>query len=464
MDASFSNAIEFMSTADKPTRDGLIRQLGLNDCIAIVMGTMIGSGIFLVPGSIANQLHSFGAVMLLWLVGGVLSVFGALSLGELGAAIPAAGGLYVYLTRAYGRSMGFLYGWTVLVFIHSGMIATMAVGFGTYVAPVLHLSSVGQKILQIGCILALTAIHCLGVALGKTVQNVLTASKVIGLCVMVVLLVSHGSFARLGVNFWPQHVSLGNISAFGVALIAVLWAYDGWHLVSLTAGETKNAGRVLPLSLLIGTGLTALIYIAANVSYYMVLDPAVMRTSNRVAAVATTAAIGPVASGILTGLIALAILGAMNGNVFTTPRITWAMSRDGLFFRALGHTNRRFHTPDTALIVHGVWASILTLIGSFQELFTYVIFMAWISYGLAVAAVIVLRVKEPQLARPYRCPWYPYAPIAFLIATVCLTLNTIVTDPKHSLVGLALALCGLPMYFLFRYLNAWSAPEPVSVP
>ena len=451
-----------MAVLDKPNSDALVRQLGLNDCIAIVMGTMIGSGIFLVPGSIANQLHSFGAVMLLWIAGGMLSVFGALSLGELGAAIPAAGGLYVYLTRAYGRSVGFLYGWTVLVFIHSGMIATMAVGFGTYVAPVFHLSSAAQKCLQVGCILMLTAIHCRGVALGKTVQNALTASKVIGLCTMVVLLLWHGSLARLSGNLWPQSVSLANVSAFGVALIAVLWAYDGWHLVSLTAGETKKAGQVLPLSLLIGTGLTALIYMAANLSYYMVLDAAHIRTSNRVAAVATTAAAGRVASGVLTGLIALAILGAMNGNVFTTPRITWAMSRDGLLFRALGHTNQRFHTPDTALIVHGVWASILTLIGSFQELFTYVIFMAWISYGLAVAALIVLRVKEPQLVRPYRCPWYPFAPVAFLAATACLILNTIVTDPKHSLVGLALALCGLPMYFLFKYLNGSRAVEPIS--
>ena len=451
-----------MGTQEESNTNGLVRRLGLGDCIAIVMGTMIGSGIFLVPGSIANQLHSFGAVMLLWIAGGVLSVFGALSLGELGAAIPAAGGLYVYLTRAYGRSAGFLYGWTVLVFIHSGMIATMAVGFGTYVAPLFHLSPIGQRCLQIGCILTLTIIHCLGVGLGKTVQNVLTASKVVGLCLMIVLLLSHGSFARLSANLWPRHVSMGNVSAFGVALIAVLWAYDGWHLVSLTAGETKNPARVLPLSLLLGTGVTALIYIAANVSYYLVLDPAVIRTSNRVAAVATEAAFGPVASVILTGLIAMAILGAINGSVFTTPRITWAMSRDGLFFRALGHTNRRFHTPDAALIVHGVWASILTLIGSFQELFTYVIFMAWISYGLAVAAVIVLRRREPHLPRPYRCPWYPYAPVAFLIATACLTLNTIVTDPKHSLLGLALALCGLPTYFLFKYLNRWNAVEPVS--
>jgi APA family basic amino acid/polyamine antiporter len=431
----------------------LIRELGVGDCIAIVMGTMIGSGIFLVPGSIAQELNSFGSVILLWITGGVLSLFGALSLGELGAAMPEAGGLYVYLTRAYGRPMGFLYGWTVLVFIHSGMIATMAVGFGTYVAPVLHLTAIGQGCLQIGCILTLTAVHCLGVRLGKTVQNILTGAKVIGLCLLVVLLLSHGSFARLHDSFWPHDAGTLNLSAFGIALIAVLWAYDGWHLVSLTAGETKDAARTLPRALFAGTGITALIYIATNVAYYSVLDPAAIRSSNRVAAVATTQAIGPVASVILTGLIAIAILGAMNGNVFTTPRITWAMSRDGLFFQVFGRTNRRFQTPAAAIIAHGIWAAVLTLIGSFQELFTYVIFLAWISYGLAVAAVIVLRVKQPDLTRPYRCPGYPFAPLAFLLATAFLTLNTIVTDPKHALIGLGLALCGLPMYVLFRFLN-----------
>jgi APA family basic amino acid/polyamine antiporter len=400
-------------------------------------------------------------VILLWITGGVLSLFGALSLGELGAAMPEAGGLYVYLTRAYGRTMGFLYGWTVLVFIHSGMIATMAVGFGTYVAPVFHLSVIGRDCLQIGAIVALTCVHCLGVKLGKTVQNILTGAKVIGLCLLVVLLLSHGSFARLHHNFWPHGGEILNLSAFGIALIAALWAYDGWHLVSLAAGEIKDASRTLPRALFAGTGITALIYIAANVAYYSVLDPAAIRSSNRVAAVATTQAIGPFASVILTGLIAIAILGAMNGNIFATPRITWAMSRDGLFFKVFGRTNQRFHTPAAAIIVHGIWASVLTLIGSFQELFTYVIFLAWISYGLAVAAVIVLRVKQPDLPRPYRCPGYPYAPVAFLLATTFLTLNTIVSDPKHSLIGLGLALCGLPMYLLFRFLNRKESMERV---
>ncbi len=433
--------------------DHLIRQLGLGDCVAIVMGTMIGSGIFLVPGSIAQQLPSFAAVVLLWITGGALSLFGALSLGELGAAIPAAGGLYVYLTRAYGRAMGFLYGWTVLVFIHTGTIATMAVGFGTYLAPVLRLSSAGQKFLQIGCILVLTAIHCRGVKLGKTVQNALTGAKVGGLCLMVVLLFAHGSYARFADNFWPHSGSTANLSAFGIAVIAALWAYDGWHVVSFTAGEVKDASRTLPLGLLIGTGLTALIYIAANMSYYAVLPSSTIRSSNRVAAIAVSQAAGPVASGLLTGLITVAILGAINGNIFTTPRITWAMARDGLFFRVFGRTNPRFHTPDAAIIVQGIWASVLTLIGSFQELFTYVIFMAWISYGLAVAAVLVLRIKEPDLPRPYRCPWYPYAPIVFLLATAGLIINTVLTDPKHLLLGLGLALCGLPLYSLFRVLN-----------
>ncbi len=428
----------------------LIRQLGLQDSIAIVMGTMIGSGIFLVPGPIARQLHSLSSVILVWLVGGALSLFGALSLGELGAMFPSAGGLYVYLLHAYGRGMGFIYGWTAFVLINTGSIATMAVGLGTYVAPVLHLSYASQRVLQIASIGALTAIQCFGVKLGKSVQNLLTAAKVGGLGFMVIFLLSHGSLHRLGTNFWPAPDARLAVGAVGIALIATLWAYDGWHVVSFTAGEIKDASRTLPLSLLIGTLLTVIIYVVANVSYYAVLEPAAIRSSDRVAAVAMSHVMGPAASGILNVLIIMSILGAMNGNIFTTPRITWAMARDGLFFRIFGRVSPRYHTPNVAIAFQGIWASLLTLIGSFQDLFTYVMFVAWIFYGLSVAAVVILRVRRPELHRPYRCPGYPYAPALFLVATVCLIGSTVVGDPKHSLLGICLAACGLPLYLVFR--------------
>lgn len=429
---------------------GLLRQLGLRDSIAIVMGTMIGSGIFLVPGPIARELPSLASVILVWLIGGALSMFGALSLGELGAMFPAAGGLYVYLLHAYGRGLGFIYGWTVLILIHTGTIATMAVGLGTYVAPLFHLSPLSQKILQIGAIAVLTTVQCLGVALGKSVQNLLTAAKVGGLGFMIIFLLSHGSMDRLARHFLAGPNSRFTLSAFGIALIATLWAYDGWHVVSFTTGEMKNPSRNLPLSLFIGTLLTVMIYVAANISYYAVLESAAIRSSDRVAGLAMSQVDTTQATNILSALIILSIFGAMNGSIFTTPRITWAMARDGLFFRVFGRVNPQYHTPDVAIILQGAWASVLTLIGSFQDLFTYVMFMAWIFYGLSVAAVVVLRIRRPDLRRPYRCPGYPYAPALFLIATTVLIVNTIIADPKHSLFGICLALCGLPLYFVFR--------------
>jgi len=441
-----------MSAADTATTSSsnLIRQLGVRDSIAIVMGTMIGSGIFLVPGPIARELYPLASVILVWLVGGALSMFGALSLGELGAMFPSAGGLYVYLVHAYGRGLGFVYGWAVLVLIHTGMIATMAVGLGTYIAPLFGLSILGQKALQIGAIGILTVIQCLGVKLGKSVQNLLTAAKVGGLAFMVVLLFWHGSTDRLTRNFWPASNSGFALAGFGIALIATLWAYDGWHVVSFTAGEVKNPARTLPLSLFVGTLLTVVIYVIANIAYYAVLEPAAIRSSDRVAGLAMSQVSRGQATNFIFFLIILSILGAMNGSIFTTPRVTWAMAREGLFFRVFGRVNPRYHTPDVAIMFQGVWASLLTLIGSFQDLFTYVIFMAWIFYGLSVAAVIVLRIRRPELPRPFRCPGYPYAPALFLIATAALIANTVVADPKHALLGICLALCGFPLYFVFR--------------
>jgi basic amino acid/polyamine antiporter, APA family len=430
----------------------LLRQLGLLDSAALVMGVIIGSGIFLVPGSIARQVSSLSAVIAVWVFGGLLSVLGGLALAELGASLPKAGGLYIYIERAYGRFAGFVYGWMGLAIINSGSVATMAAGAGTYVASVLHLSTIQQKIFQVALLLFFTTINCLGVTLGKWVQNVLSSIKLGGLLVMTILLFAHGNWANLTSNLWPASGKLG-ISAFGIALIGVLWAYDGWHTLSFVAGEVKNPTRNIPGSLILGTVACMVVYVLANIAYYSVLDPAAIRSSDRVAAVAVSTAWGGKAAMVLTVLISLSIMGAINGSTFATPRATMAMANDGLFFRLFGRVSPRFHTPIIALIAHGIWASLLTLIGTFQELFTAVIFTAWIFYGLSVLGVIVLRVREPNLERPYKCPMYPIPPLLFVGATLWIVGNTIVTDFKHALSGLILIALGAPLYFLFRALN-----------
>lgn len=428
----------------------LLRQLGLLDSAALVMGVIIGSGIFLVPGSIARQVSSLAAVIGVWVFGGILSILGGLALAELGASLPNAGGLYLYIERAYGRFAGFVYGWMGLAIINSGSVATMAAGAGTYVASIAHLSIIQQKVFQVVILLFFTAINCLGVKLGKWVQNCLSLIKLGGLLIMTVFLFAHGSLSNVTGNFWPTSGGL-NVSAFGIALIGVLWAYDGWHTLSFVAGEVKNPTKNIPASLALGTIACMVVYVLANLAYYSVLSPAAIRSSDHVAAIAVSTAWGGKSAMVLTILICLSILGAINGSTFATPRATMAMANDGLFFRAFGRVSPRFHTPVTALIAHGVWAALLTLMGTFQELFTAVIFTAWIFYGLSVLGVIVLRVREPQLPRPYQCPMYPVTPLLFVLATMWIVGNTIVTDFKHAMMGLALIVIAFPLYLVFRF-------------
>ena len=436
-------------TREQERQAGLVRKLGLLDSAALVIGVIIGSGIFLVPGSVAGQLESLLAVIGVWVAGGVLSIFGGLALAELGASLPTAGGLYVYIERSYGRFAGFIYGWMGLAIVNTGSVATMAVGAGSYVAPLAHFSPVEQKLFQIALIAFFTTINCFGITLGKWVQNALSLTKLGGLGLMIVFLLGHGNSTRLTTHLWSPVQGL-HLAPFGIALIGVLWAYDGWHVISFAAGEVKNPTRNIPGSLILGTLACVVVYVLANVAYYSVLDPSAIRASDRVAAVAVGTAMGSGAASILTILIVISILGAINGSTFSTPRATMAMARDGLFFRAFGWISPRYHTPTTALVIHGIWAAALTLMGSFQDLFTAVIFTAWIFYGLAVLGVIVLRLKEPHLPRPYTCPWYPVPPVLFVTATTWIVLNTIVTDWKRAFSGLGLMALGAPLYLLFR--------------
>ncbi len=418
---------------------------------------MIGSGVFLMAGSIAREVGSVAAVVAVWSIGGLMSLAGALSLGELGAALPAAGGLYVYLVEAYGSAMGFIYGWSALSLIYAGSIATMAAAIGFYVAPLLGLTHPEQKLLQVLCIAFFTIVNSLGVSWGKRVQNTLTAVKVAGLAVMIAVLYVGGSTSRLRIHLFTSNVP-GHAVAFGVALIAVLWAYDGWHIVSFTAGEIRDPGRTLPRALLVGTLLTTGIYLLANVAYYAVLQPSAIRATDRVAAIAVQHVLGPHAGLAISILIIVSILGAMNGVILGAPRVNLAMARDGLFFRQFARVSRHSHAPVVATVALGAWAALFTLIGSFQELFTSYVFTSWIFYGLAVAAVIVLRRRRPALERPYLCPLYPLTPIFFVAASIGIVATDFAVNFRQAVLGVGLILLGFPLYFLFRYIERDRAP------
>ena len=444
------------TSSDKDTK--LLHELGFRDAVALVAGTVIGSGIFLVPNSVANQLSSFSVVLLAWLTGGLLTIFGALALGELGAAFPGAGGLYVYLRHAYGRPVGFLYGWGLLTLIQSGSLATLAVAFRIYMGHFVQFTLLQQKVTGVVFILILTGVNCLGVRSGKGVQNLFTILKFGGLALMIGILFLRGHFTLLTADLWPQSPLHLHAPQFGIALIAILWAYEGWHMVSFTAGEFKNVQRDLPRGLMYGTLIVAVTYVLANFAYYCVLTPAQIQQTERVAATAVGSVSGSTAVLLISILILISIIGASNGVILTGPRVYYAMAKEGLFFTGFGKVSSRFRAPVLAILVQGVWASCLTLLGTFQELFTYVIFTAWIFYGLAGLAVIILRIRKPEIERPFRVPCYPWLPALFTLAAMGMTLNAIVASPVHALIGIGLILTGLPVYFFFIALRRHPLP------
>jgi APA family basic amino acid/polyamine antiporter len=426
----------------------LRKELSLFDIVAIVVGTVIGSGIFLIPSFIAAQLDSLKTILLAWVVGGILTLFGALSLAELGSMYPEAGGLCTYLRQAYGSLPAFLYAWGLLLMIHSGSIAALAVGFGLYLGQMLPLGPIEQKGMSVLCILALTVVSCVGIRSGKRVQTVIAVAKIGGLALMIFLL----SVKSPHPFRWMGSVPNANavpLAGFGIALIAVLWAYEGWHVVSFVAGEMNRPQLDLPRGLLCGNAIVMIVYIVANLAYYHALLPGEIRHSDAVAALAAGKLFGPMAARSVSFLILVSILGCLNGLILTGPRVYYAMARDGIFPRVFSRISERYRTPMIALIVQGVWTAVLAASSSYQQLFTDVIFTAWIFNGLAVAAVLVLRRTQPQLDRPFRVPGYPWMPVIFCTAVIGLVFSNIVSRPAGALLGITLIAAGIPVYFIF---------------
>jgi APA family basic amino acid/polyamine antiporter len=426
--------------------EDLLRALGLFDAAALVIGTVIGSGIFLVPSEIARAVHSAPLMFAVWAIGGGLTLLGALSLAELGAAMPHAGGIYTYIGRAFGPLLGFLCGWMLFTVGTSGSIATLAAALPIYLGAFVPLTPVTSKLAGIVAILLFTAINIAGVRSGAIVQNILTALKVGGLVVMIAVIF----LAPLQAPPSSAPVSGGPVGfmAIGVALVAVLWAYEGWHDVSFAAGEIHNPQRNFPRGLVAGTLTVVTLYLIANLAYLHVLSPAEIAATDRVALAAIGKVAGEWGARFLTAAIVCSILGAMNALVLAGPRAYYQMAKDGLFFEGLGRVHARFRTPAAALVVQAIWSCFLVLfIGGFSQLFTYVIFGGWIFYALAVGSVVVLRRKKPDLERPFRVPGYPVVPLLFVVTAAALVLNTLVASPRESSIGLAFIALGIPLYY-----------------
>ncbi len=439
------------------TRLNLPRVLGLWDVVMIVVGGVIGSGIFLSPRSIAAAVPSPLLMMAVWVVGGLFSFFGAVSFAELGAAMPEAGGIYIYLREAYGKLLSFLFGWTLFLVIDSGSIATLAVAFSSEMLPKFQafagMTPLTRKLVAAVFIIFLGAVNYVGVRWGARLQNLLTVIKTAAIAIVVV-----GAFCfskgqgRLANFVQPQPgaFNLGLLAAFGVGLVASLWAYKGWEAATYSAGETKNPQRNLPLGILIGTIAVIALYILANMAYLYIFPVGDIAKSGSVAPDVMNIVLGPFGSSLIIALILFSILGAANQNMLCSPRVYFAMARDGLFFKKISEVHPRFLTPHVSIIAITAWSILLTLTGTFEQLFTYVIFGEWIFFGLTVAAVMVLRKKRPDLHRPYRTWGYPVTPIIFVMAAFYVAVGSLIGSFRNSMFGLLIICLGIPAFFYWR--------------
>jgi len=430
----------------------LPRVLSQLDVVSIVIGGVIGSGIFLVPAKIALEVKSPLLMLLVWVVGGFLSFLGALAFAELGAAMPEAGGMYIYLREAYGPLLSFLFGWTLFLVIDSGAIATLAVAFSAnYLPYFFKISALTSKVIAVIFVLFLAAVNYIGVRWGANLQNLLTLIKtvaIVGICA-IIFIFGKGHPDNF-LNPQPGKFSLNLLSAFGVALVATFWAYKGWESATYSAGEVKRPERNMPLGILIGLASVIGLYLLANLAYLYVLPASLIAQTPRVAAEAMKVAVGPAGASIISFVILFSIMGAANQNLLCSPRVYFAMSRDGLFFQGIARIHPRFLTPHVSIIAISLWSIVLSLSGTFEQLFAYVVFGQWLFFGLTVAAVFVLRKKRPDLPRPYKTWGYPLTPAIFILAAFLISLNSLLTDFRHSRWGLAIILLGIPAYFYWK--------------
>lgn len=439
----------------------LARVLGLGDVIGIVVGSVIGSGIFIVPATIAGEVSSPLLMLGVWLLGGVLSFFGGLCFAELGGMFPQAGGMYAYLREGYGALPSFLFGWTLFLVIDTGAVATLASAFATkYLPYFVALSPVGQKLVAVAFIAFLVSVNVLGVRHGANLQNALTLIKLVAIVAVSVLVFSFGKGTpdNLTTPAAPP-MSLGLLGHFGVALIACLWAYKGWESATFSTGEIRNPQRTLYRGLVISNLMVLVLYIVTNVAYLWVIPANEMAGSDRIAADALARSIGPIGTSLISFLILFSILGAANANVLTSPRVYYAMASDGLFFRAVQNVHPRFRTPHVAVIAMGIWSVVLALSGSFEQLLGYVIFGQWLFFGLTAGAVLILRRRRPDLARPTPVWGYPVTPLLFIVAAVFIAVTSLATQPRNALAGLAIIALGVPVFaFWHRQRRRVTAP------
>lgn len=463
--------------AAETTSAELYKGLGLFDATTIVMGSMIGSGIFIVAAEMGREVRTPGLFLLAWVISGLMTVLAAVTYGELAAMMPRAGGQYVYLREAFGPLFGFLYGWTLFLVIQTGTIAAVAVAFGKFLgvffpwisaqnilvnfgtftlarhATALTLSS--QQLVAILCLSFLAGVNIFGVRTGAWIQNVFTTLKVAALLAIIGLGFwwSNSHDAPRSLDFWQgTHWDLATLTIVSVALVGPLFSSDAWNNVTFTGAEVTNPKRNLPLSLLVGTLTVCALYLACNWSYLRVLPFGAIQHApeDRVATAAMQVILGPRGARLMAAAIVISTFGCINGLTLAGARVYYAMSKHGLFFSSVGRVNPRYHTPAVSLLVQAIWAALLTLSGTYNELLDYVIFAVVLFYILTIAALFWLRHTRPNVPRPYRAWGYPIVPAAYILFAVFVECALLTHKAFRSMIGLCLVALGIPVYFLWR--------------
>ena len=450
--------------------NGLVKGLGLIDSTTLVMGSMIGSGIFIVAADIARQVNSPGLLMMTWFVTAAMTMIAALSYGELAAAMPHAGGQYVFLREAFGPMWGFLYGWTLFLVIQTGTIAAVAVAFAKYTGifwPAIsadrylvghgRLGLTTQELLGIAVVLLLSWSNTRGIRTGAMVQNVFTFAKTAALLGLIAFGFLLGRNTEAVQNnftgFWRSDGSIYTaIRLVGVAMVGALFSADAWNNVTFTAAEVRNPKRNLPLSLALGVGIVSALYITCNFVYLNVLplDAIQHAPEDRVATAAAARILGPVAVQLMAAAIMVSAFGCSNGLILAGARVSYAMAKDGLFFRRAAEVDPVHHTPRFALLVQCVWTVLLILSGSYSDLLDYVIFAALLFYILTISALFVLRRTRPDLHRPYRAFGYPVLPALYILLAVVIEILLLLYKPNYTWPGLIIVVLGLPVYFVWH--------------
>lgn len=454
----------------------LVRALSLSDASALVVGTVIGTGVFLKAAPMAQAVGSPMWVLVAWIAAGLLSLAGALTYAELSAMMPEAGGEYVYLRKSYGETAAFLFGWQRFIVAGSASIASLGVGFSIFLASVIPLERVwfendinllGQQIhwqfgikqvVGVAVIALLTGINCFTVAFGGKVHVFLTLLKIGGIAFIVfgIFIFSKGtSWPNLST---PSQSHWNGLSAFGTAMLAALWGYDGWNNMPMAAGEVRNPGRNIPRALILGMVAVMVIYCSLNLAYFYALPFDQVVTSNSttyrnalpVATNASQTFLGDQGVRIASIVFMVSALGALNGSILSNARVPYAMARDGLFFKPFGMVHAVTRVPVICLMIQGFWASVLALSGTFDQLTDCLLFASWIFYALVTSSVFVMRYKFPDMERPYRTWGYPLVPIVFVLVAGWLIVNTLFSKPVESVAGLVMMGIGFPLYLYFR--------------